>query len=292
MESKDTSDLIKELLNKDRIDYIKIIEDSKSGLGSREVAEEILRLRDIASKGMIQRENIVVNKRLRALVDLGILLSDEGKYSLSSLGYLLLDSWKSIIEKVDTMREFDDYFDNHLVNVIPKEFFRQIDKLKTARLTQIGLQWKEALEERMTSMERKLYNLTHCIHDYPDRVLEKKENGEIDIVIIYQFEMYPKLNYLDNIQLNEKQLFNRLADAGAEFRYITLENSRPMGIRIVDEKWASFLLPKMSGQLDRDRVFTGDNLEFVSWCRDLMYHLWSFKAKPLNVEEVRARGNE
>jgi len=290
---KDPSPLVKELLLKDRIEYIEIIKDSEDGIGSREVTERILRPRGITSQKEIKKENIKVNKRLRAFVDLGILISDEGEYNLSSLGYLLLDSWKSIGERVDTMDRFSDYFNNHLVNVIPKEFFRQIHKLRTSELTGIGIQWKETLEEQMMNMERKLYNLTHCIHDYPEIVLEKAKNGEIEIVIVYQFEEYPELNYSDSEQLREEELFNRLVDAGAEFRYLTLENRRPMGIRIVDEKWASFLLPKMlDGQLDRDQVFIGTDIEFVSWCRDLMYHIWSFEAESLNVEEVIAEGEE
>ncbi len=288
MNPKDSRRLMTELLNKDRFQYIEMIVNSKEGIGSREIAEKILESRGITEEIEIVNENVVVNKRLRSLVKLGILISDEGKYELTSLGRLLLDSWHEIAEKMDTMNRFGNFFDNHLVDDIPKEFFRQIYKLKNAKLTENPLQWIQVLEGQMENMETKSYNMTQYLHTFPDKVIEKKKSGEIDIVIIYQFENYPQLNHFD-----EKPLFDKLVEAGAEFRFIKLENRYPIGIRVVDDKWANFLLPRVSEkELDRDHVFYGNDADFVSWCRDLMYHIWSFEAKPLNTENVIAKRKE
>lgn len=289
MKNIDLTDQVGELLNKDRFRYIEMIMKSDKGLGSLEIAQTILASRGITGKKEITRENSKVNKRLRKLVDLGILSQvEEGKYNISSLGYLLMDSWKKLAEKVDTVNKFQDFFNDHFATDIPEEFFGQIYKLKSATLTRNAVQWKDALAEQMKRLDKKLYNLTQFLHDFPEEIIEKTKNGDTEIVIIYQFDRYPELNYI-----NEKELFDKLVRAEVEFRYIKLENRYPIGIRVIDDKWTSFLLTKISdGKLDRDRVFIGRDKEFISWCRDLMYHLWHFEAEPLNVEEVVARKEE
>lgn len=278
----DLADQMRELLNKDRLKYLELITDSDKGLGSLEIAQIICTSRGTTKDIEITRENSKINKRLRKLVNLGILTQiEEGKYSISSLGYMLMDSWKKLAEKADTMSEFREFFNSHFVADIPEEFFGQIYKLRNAKITKNSVQWKDSLARHMKKMDTKLYNLTQYLHDFPDEIIEKSRNKEIEIVIIYQFENYPKLN------LDEKELFKKLVDAEAEFRYIDLENRHPIGIRIVDDKWTTFLLSRIAdGELDREHVFCGTDREFIRWCRDLMYHMWSFEAKPLNVEEV------
>jgi predicted transcriptional regulator len=277
---------MKELLNKDRLKYMEMIMNSDKGLGSLEIAQIICASRGITRDMEITRENSKINKRLRKLVNLGILMQiEEGKYSISSLGYLLMDSWKKLAEKADTVNKFSKFFNEHFVNDIPEEFFGQIYKIRGAKLTGNTVQWKESLARHMFKMDTKLYNSTQYLHDFPDVIIEKVRSHEIEIVIIYQFDSYPELNYSD-----EKELFDKLVEAGVEFRYIDLENRHPIGIRIIDDTWASFYLSRISdGKLDRDHVFIGTDREFITWCRDLHYHIWSFEAKPLNVEEVIAK---
>lgn len=279
----DLTEQMRELLNKDRFKYIEMIMNSDKGLGSFEITQAILESRGITGDRWITIENSKINKRLRKLVNLGILAQkEEGKYSLSSLGYLMIDSWKKLAEKADTMNKFSEFFNNHIVADIPEEFFGQIYKLRNANLTENAVQWKESLARHMKEMDRKLYNLTQYFHDFPEEVIEKKRKEMVEIVIIYQFDKYPELNYQ-----GEKELFDKLVEVGVELRYINLENRHPIGIRLVDDKWTTFLLSRLSdGKLDRDQVLIGEDREFISWCRDLMYHMWHFEAKPLDVKEV------
>lgn len=279
----DLTIIVSELLNKDRFDYLDIIRE-QGGAKSIDIAREILRSRGITERREIKKENIKVNKRLRKLVDLGILVSGvKGEYDISSLGYLLMDSWRELYEKTETLDKFRKFFDTHYLEDLPQEFLRQIYKLSGAELTINPVQWVRAVMKYMKRIERKFYNCTEYLHDIPEEILEKKINGEIEeIVILYQFEKYPELNLP-----GEKELFDRLVDAGAEFRYLTLEKRHPIGIRIVDEKWATFGLTRIAdGVLDRDQTLIGEDKAFVSWCRDLMYHIWYFEAKPLKLEEV------
>ena len=289
MSRVDVTNLMKELLRKDRLAYVEIIMKSEEGARSIEIAEEILGKTGITEHSKIKKENIVVNKRLRTLVDLGILIShNKGKYKVGSLGYLLLDSWKNIAEKAETMEKFGSFFEDHLVKDIPKEFFRQMYRLRSAELTENATHWGNMLRKQMEQTERKLYNMTQYLHDYPEEVLEKRRREEIDIVIIYQFNDYPMLNFSD-----EKKLFDKLVDVKVDFRYINLEKKHPIGVRVVDEKWATFLLPKIGGkQLDREHAFVGIDQEFVSWCRDFVYTIWHFEAKPLDVNKVIAKKKE
>lgn len=286
MPSRDLTYLMSELLNKDRLDYLEIIEKSE-GAKSIDVAKEILKSRGLIQVREIKKENIKVNKRLRKLVDLGILVSDYGGvYNMGSLGYLLLDSWRELNEKAGTIEKFRNFFETHYIDDLPREFFRQIYKLRKAELTEIPIQWVQEVMRYMNQIERKFYNMTEYLHDIPEDVIEKKESGKIsEIVIIYQFYKYPELNYSI-----EKELFDKLVDAGVEFRYTILETRRPISIRIIDEKWATFGLPRrLDGKLDRENAFIGTDPDFITWCRDLHYHIWHFEAKPLNVEKITAK---
>ena len=286
--------LMAELLNKDRLNYLEIIVNSENGEKSLDITRKILKSRGITQRDKIRKENIKVNKRLRKLVELGVLVSDrKGGYRISSLGYLLLDSWRELTEKAETMEKFHGFFESHYVEEIPHEFLRQIYRLRGAELVNNPVRWVREVSDHMQEIERKFYNLTEYLHDIPEEIIEKKEKEEIkEISIIYQFKEYPVLNYSDE----KKELFDRLVRAGAEFRYIILENRHPIGIRIIDEKWATFGLEAISDKrtsekrLDRTQTLIGTNPEFMRWCRELMYHIWHFRAEPLEIEEIEEKG--
>lgn len=287
MSKIDTADLMAELLNKDRLDYIGIINDSEGGIKSIDVTKKILELRGEKNPEKVRKENIKVNKRLRKLVSYGVLISEDGLYSISSLGYLLMDSWKELAENKKIMDKYREFFDTHFVNDLPREFFCRIHKLKNAEMTQNSIQWNNEVRKYMKRIERKFYNLTEYIHDFPEEIIRKRETGEIEeIVVIYEFMKYPMLNYDDE----KKELLERLDEAGAELRYIELENRHPIGIRTVDEKWTTFGLTRtLDGQLDRDKTFIGTDLDFISWCRELMYHMWHFEAQRLDVDKIKGK---
>lgn len=278
--------LMSELMNMDRLEYIRIIMQSRYGAKSIDITEEISKSKGIKSPEEIKKENIKVNKRLRNLVDLGILVSKEGEYTISSLGRLLIVSWEELEKNAEAIEKFKEFFDNHYVDDLPQEFFLQMYKLRKVELTENSVQWEVGVREYMKTMKRKFYNLTEYLHDIPEEIIRKKENKEIqEMSIIYQFRNYPELNYKD-----EWELFDRLTKAGVEFRYITLKERRPIGIRIVDEEWATFGLARISdGKLDRGQAFVGTDKDFITWCRDLMYHMWHFEAESLIAEEVRAK---
>jgi predicted transcriptional regulator len=289
MDKIELDKVVSELLNKDRLRYLDIIRE-RDGAKSLEIAEEILRSRNITDSKAITTENIKVNKRLRKLEKLAVLTSKKGKYNISSLGRLLIVTKEELEKNAETMDKFRDFFEEHFVDDLPKEFFRQIYKLRKAHFTEIPVQWVQEVMRHTEGVERKFYNMTEYLHDIPEMIIERKirekesrKKEEIEIVIIYQFRKYPQLNYSI-----EEDLFKKLRKAGAEFRYIELgSDRRPIGIRIVDEKWATFgLARRLDGELDREKAFIGSDPEFIAWCRDLMYHMWSFKARKLDVEKV------
>jgi predicted transcriptional regulator len=277
--------IVSELLKKDRLEYIGMIKKSREGLRSLEIAKEILKEKKIEEKRRLSKENVLVNRRLRRLTKLGMLVSRKGMYKLTALGHLVIDSWDGLSDKIDTIEGFGDFFENHVFESVPREFTSQVFDLRSTELTENASQWEKILGEQIRKTKRKLYSMTTYLHDFPDEILVRKKMKEIDIIVTYQFRKYPRLNYSD-----EKPLFDKLVEAGAEFRYIDLEGRSPIGIRIVDDQWATFLLPKANeNRLDRDHAFVGDDPNFVSWCRDLMYHVWHFKAKTLNTDEVIER---
>ncbi len=285
MTTIDLAPLMAELLNKDRFDYLRIIASSEDGAGSIEVTKEVLRLRGITTAKEIRRENVVVNKRLRNLVDSDILIPIEmGKYRISSLGYLLLRSWKDLKMNAESIGKYLEFLDTQYISALPHEFFREIYKLRKTTVTENPVQWEDEVREYMKRIDHNFCNLTEYIHDFPDDVIEKKRKEEIEIMIIYQFRKYPELNYSDE----KKELLSELARAGAEFRYINLERDRhPIGIRIVDDKWATFGLARIGEwYLDRAHSFIGTDSEFISWCRSLFSYIWNSEAQYLDIERV------
>jgi predicted transcriptional regulator len=287
MTESDLNNQIRELLCLDRMTYIDTIMNSEMGLSSREISEKMLIKKRKTGKGALTKENSKVNKRLRRLVDLEILSEiQDDKYVVTSFGYMLMDSWKEITEKEKTFKKFRNYFETHYVNDLPNEFFRQIYKLERAEITHNSVHWINEMKEKMERIERKLYSLTNYLHNIPDEVLARKKKGEIkEVVIIYQFEQYPYLN-----SSQETSLFRKLVEAGVEFRYMSLEKGHPMGIRVIDEKWATFGLTRISDNcLEMEKTFYGTDLDFVIWCRDLMYHIWHFRATPLSTDDVMER---
>lgn len=286
MKDYDLGILMNELLNKDRLEYMRVILNLGGSARSIDITKALLASRGITGDKKVKKENIMVNKRLKNLVSLEILKQvGQGEYGISSLGYLLMDSWKELTEKMETFGKFRQFFETHFVNDLPEEFFRQIYKLRNAKLTESPVQWMEELARQTIKTRRKLYILTELLHSISEETIERKKSGKIEeIVIIYEFYQYPNLNLL---KPNEKEFFDKLVDAGVEFRHLTLENSHPIGLRIVDERWATFGLTRIAdGVLDREKGFIGSDSDFIAWCRDLMYHIWSFKAEKLNVEEV------
>ncbi|MGD2249443.1 MAG: hypothetical protein PVF58_13625 [Candidatus Methanofastidiosia archaeon] len=288
----DPTSLMKELLNKDRFEYMEKILELGGSAKSIDIAKALLKSRGITGDKEVKKENIMVNKRLTKLISLGILKQvEKERYSISSLGYLLLDSWKELTEKVETLKKFHQFFDTHYVNDLPQEFFRQIYKLKKTKLTESPVEWIEELNKQTKKTKGKLYILTELLHSISDEVIAKKKSGKIkEIVIIYEFYNYPNINLL---KPNEKEFFDKLVDAGVEFRFIELKNSHPIGLRIVDDRWATFGLTRIADKaadevLDRERGFIGTDPDFISWCRDLMYHMWHFRAKPLETNSVTA----
>jgi hypothetical protein len=104
--------------------------------------------------------------------------------------------------------------------------------------------------------------------------------------LTYQFKEPFKINSVDE---EEKKLWRDLGQEdlpGLKLRYIALGGKNPMGIRIIDGRWAMFnLLEFAEEKLNRPRSFHGTQKEFIAWIEDVFSSIWN-RSKPFNISKV------
>ncbi|MGD2246776.1 MAG: hypothetical protein PVF58_00095 [Candidatus Methanofastidiosia archaeon] len=282
--------LIDEVLKMDRLLYLKIIQE-KEPITSLQVTRETLALKNkIKHKQVknkeIKKANPNINKRLKDLTRLGILNDYEGEYSLSCIGVLIVDDLTRMKSNIEVLREYKDFFDTHDHTVIPLQQFREIYNLQFAKQSKDSLYYLKEITSNTLTVQHRIYIATERLHDIPGWIIEEIRKGNLELKIIYQFKKPFKIN--SDIE-EELELWKKLIEddlAGAEFRYISLENRSPLGIRIVDNKWAIFNLVKAaSAELNRAESFFGTNEQFIAWIENVFLNIWK-KSKKLEINKI------
>jgi len=205
--------------------------------------------------------------------DMDVLANEDGKYSVDIAGLLFLHARKKLSESREILEKHRTFFETHNFRDIPVEFRWQIYKLMQTEMIVNVYDFIENVQENLKKVKRKIYLLTEYLHSIPDEVIQKIQEGEIDIAILYQSCNPPRIERED-----ERELFDKLTRnprEGIEFRFLPLRQRLPVYISRIDEQWALFALSATSSEIiDRNQAFCGSNIEFVTWCRDLLYHLW------------------
>lgn len=283
-------DIINELMKLDRLQYLEILSESENPLTSYDITKKILVSDGIKEepidKKLLRKKNPSINTRLKTMEDMGILRNEEGKYSLDIAGLLFLHAREKLSksrEILDTNRMF---FETHNFQDIPVEFRWQIYKLSQTNMISNAYEFMDSIEENLKKVERKIYLLTEHLRDIPNEIIQRIQKKEIDIAILYQCHNPPLIEKED-----EQKVFKELTKnlhKGIEFRFFPLQKRSSIYVSRSDSKWALFTLStKASGTIDRNQAFCGDNIEFITWCRDLLYHLWWEEGvKIFKIEEI------
>lgn len=289
-ESVPSEKLIDETLKMDRLLYLKTIQEKKSSK-SLEMTRMILARKNniepeqVKSKE-INKNNPNINKRLRDMANLGILDDNDGEYLLSPIGFLIIDELERLMSNIDIVRKHRWFFGTHDHTVIPERLFREIYKLRYAEQCKDSIDYSSIIEENTARTDHKIRIATDRLHDIPTWMLPELRAGNIMIQFVYFFKEPFRIN---SDRVDEERLWRELTLQNlpkGEFRYLTLEDMNPIGIRIINEHWALFnLYEKAEERLNRSISFYGTHGQFVSWIEDIFSSIWN-RAKPLDTSRL------
>jgi predicted transcriptional regulator len=277
--SDDTIMLIHEILKMDRLLYLTIIRN-RGSLTSLQMTREILALRNNLKSEQIKdrtvlRSNPNINKRLKDLVDLGILNDLEGKYSLNSIGSTIIDDLKRLNSNIEILRKYKGFFDTHDYTAIPPQQFREIHSLQFAKQCEDVIDYYRQIEENTAKTNYRILMVTERIHDIPIWIIEESKQRNLNLKLVYQFKTPFVLNSDDEEEL--ELLENLINDESPtiEIRYMTLEGVNPIGIRIIDRKWTILNLFNLAeNKPNRPKSFYGTNERFVTWVENIFLNIW------------------
>ncbi|MGC1121048.1 MAG: hypothetical protein WBA22_08130 [Candidatus Methanofastidiosia archaeon] len=282
-------ELIREILKMDRLQYLSIIQQ-KDPMTSLKITNEILALKEGIKPEKVKvkdtkKHNPNINKRLLDLTNLGILEDHEGEYSLSPVGTLLIDGLRRLESNIDIIRKHEWFFKAHDYSVIPSHQLHEIHKIQFAKQCEDEFEYRKELVESTQRTEHQICIVSERLHDIPSWIIEEMKNGAITLKYVYQFKKPLELNFNDSEERELWQDLTQEPSPGIEFRYSTLENRNPIGIRIIDRKWAGFNLFEFAeNKLNRRRSFYGTDGEFIVWVEDLFSHIWN-SSQILQIED-------
>ena len=271
--------LVNEILKMDRLLYLKIIQE-RGSLTSLEMTREVVALKnnikpEQAEDTKILKHNPNINKRLKDLYDLGILNDYGGQYSLTSIGSLLIEELPKLELNIEILKEHKWFFSNHDYTVIPTRLFREIHKLQFAEQCKDAVEYSNIIVESTGKTNLEILIATDRIHDIPGWIIEELKKGNLTLKLIYHFRKPFQLNSNDESELRLWEDLTRQALPKAEFRYLTFKDRNPIGIRIIDKKWALFNLYEIAeDRLNRSISFYGTHQQFVGWVEDIFSSLW------------------
>ena len=282
--------LIDETLKMDRLLYLDIIKERQS-LTSLQMTREILALRKGRDPEEIKDEEIAkanpnINKRLKDLADMDILNDEEGKYSLSPIGSLIIDELATLKSDIEVLREYRWFFSTHDYTVIPHKQFREIHKLRFAKECKDAIEYVGIIEDNTLKTAKGIRIATERLHAIPGWIMQELERGNLTLNLIYQFAEPFKVN---SDTQDERKLWRDLIEKDlpkVEIRYLTLRDRNPLGIRIIDEKWAILnLFERAEHKLNRPRSFYGEHQQFVGWASEIFLTLWN-TSKPIDINRL------
>lgn len=271
--------IINEILNMDRLTYLEIIQEKES-LSSLEMTREVLALKSKVKPDQVEDKKILrynpnINKRLKDLHDLGILNDRNGQYSLTSIGFLLIEELPILKLNIGILRKHDWFFSNHDYTVIPTRLFREIHTLQFVEQCKDAIEYNTIVIENTVKTNLEIRIVTDRIHDIPGWIIEELRKGSLSLKLVYYFRKPFQLNSNDEKELRLWADLTEQSLPKAEFRYLTFEDKNPIGIRIIDKKWALLNLYEIAeDRLNRSISFYGTHKQYISWVENIFLCFW------------------
>jgi len=288
--TEDTVMLIHEILKMDRLLYLNIIRE-KEFLTSLQLTREILALRNDLKPKQIKGETVLknnpnINKRLKDLVDLGILNAHEGKYSLSSIGSIIINELTRLNSNTEILKEYKWFFDTHDYTVIPPQYLCEIHNLQFAKQCKDAIEYNKEIGDNTAKANSRIRIATDHLHDIHGWIIEELKQGNLTLKLVYQFKEPFTLNFGDEEEEGLWRDLTQKAFPAIELRYMALKERSPIGIRIIDKRWAILnLLERAENKLNRPLSFYGTDEQFMGWVEDIFSSIWNV-SNPLELDNV------
>ena len=122
---------------------------------------------------------------------------DTKEYQLTNLGYLVFLQMKNVMEAVETIRKFEDFWFAHDLGGIPDELLIQIGDLKDSELhttTPEYLRLPHEVYMELIKTSKWIRGVSPILFsDYPEEFLNLAFGNEVDIEVITTTGVYEKL---------------------------------------------------------------------------------------------------
>ena len=288
--AEDTAEIIREILKMDRLLYLNIIQNKES-LTSLQMTREILALKSNLEPEKIKEEAMLknnpnINKRLKDLTDLEILNVHEGKYTLTSIGSMVIDDLERLNSKIEILKKYKWFFSTHDYTAIPTQYFREIHNLRFAKQCEDAIEYHNQIESNTARITERILIVTERLHDIPSWIVDEFNRSNMTLKLVYYFKNPFELNYLDEQEQTLWKDLTQGTSSTVNLRYMTLRGGGPLGIRIVDRRWALFnLLEIEENKPNRPKSFYGTDERFVDWVENIFSYIWD-TSKPLDPDKI------
>jgi predicted transcriptional regulator len=290
---KETISIIKEILNADRLRYLKILQ--KWGpMSSTEVTQVIIAIKKMQSLKEINENDTKkhypnISARLTELNKLGVLNKDDLNFSISPVGFFLINLMEIMDADIKVITKNKQFLDFHDYSVIPSQEISGIYNLQFSNQCATEIDYHHILEEKTGGVSEQIKIITDRLHDIPYWICKEIKNGSINFKLLYQFKNPFKINSNDE---EEYTLWKYLLQdpVKGELRFLSQSGGSPIGIRIINDRWALLNLYEFTEEkLNRSRSFYGEDSRFVSWVIDIFWNYWNNANKLTceNIEKIR-----
>ena len=278
--SKKNISILREISNTDRLIYLKILQKWEP-MSSAQVTQVIISIKKKQSLKEINEENEFkkncpnVTGRLTKLSKLGVLNKDDQNFSISPIGFFLINLMEIMDADIKVITNYKKFLDFHDYSVIPPQDISGIYNLQFSNQCTTPMEYTDILTTKTGGTSEQIKIITDCLHDIPNWILEEIKKENINFKLIYQFKSLFEINSHDE---KEYKLWRDLLQdpVKGEFRFLSQDKRNPIGIRIIDDKWALLNLYEFTNkELNRSRSFYGEDSRVVSWIIDIFSSYWN-----------------
>ncbi|NJE10155.1 helix-turn-helix transcriptional regulator [Thermococcus sp. MAR1] len=160
--------------------------------------------------GQVGSTKSTISHALSDLMDEMLIIQDPEtkQYQLTNLGYLVSLQVKNIMEALESIRKFEEFWLSHDLSGIPKELLLRIGELKDSELhttTPEYLKLPHEIYMELIRTSKWIKGVSPILFaDYPEEFLELAFGEDVDIEIITTRTVYEKLVELSAPEAVEK----------------------------------------------------------------------------------------
>jgi len=206
-----------------------------------------------------------IHRNLNRLKESGMIIKgNDGKYQLTSYGYLLC----SLIPSQIFVSQNKEYFNNHGFGNLPQKFIQRIGALESGTLIN---GFTRVVEKWSTIFQNSNEYISGIIIEEPmsliEPIVKRVKKGVIVNSIFSDTTIIPE----GRKDIPYKREVQKLIENGK----IERKMKKDVKVAVVlNEKEACVMFPTLSGEPDISKMFYGDDSIFHEWCLDYFRYCW------------------